>query len=295
VRENRDGILVAANYGEVAAAALDPIEKKPLYHFYPGSFIFSAGSRGCNLRCRFCQNWELAHGDPPARFFEAAELVDLAMEDPRSLGIAFTYNEPLVWYEYLLDCLPLARDKGLKTVLVSNGFIEEEPLKPLLELVDAWNIDLKGFSARYYHKILGGHLKPVLNTLELVAAGPGHLEVTTLLVPGLNDSLAEIEELVTWVAQNLGPDTPLHFSRYFPRYRLDLPPTPAPTMQAAYELGRAQLHYVYLGNINQGRTTDTFCPRCGETVIHRRGYGADTSKLKENRCAFCGERLAIIN
>ncbi|MGB9803090.1 AmmeMemoRadiSam system radical SAM enzyme [Desulfofundulus sp.] len=251
VRKNQQGTLYTLNYGRVSSYGLDPIEKKPLYHFYPGSDIFSLGSVGCNLHCGFCQNWQIAHADPRTVYLSPEEAVAAAKEQVARgypcVGLAYTYNEPFVWYEYVYDTARLARKEGLKNVLVTNGYVNEEPLRRLLPYIDAMNIDVKGFSGEYYREVCAGHLEPVLRTVEF-AHGHCHVELTTLLVPGLNDSEEEIRRLVDWVAA-LSPDIPLHFTRYFPNYKFDLPPTPLETLKRAREIALEKLHYVYLGNV----------------------------------------------
>jgi pyruvate formate lyase activating enzyme len=294
VRKNDKGRLLLTNYGEVGALALDPIEKKPLYHFYPGEKIFSAGAPGCNLDCRFCQNWTLAHAKPQVIYLSPGELINLALEETESLGIAFTYSEPLMWYEYILDCLPLAKEAGLKVVMVSNGYIEPEPLAKILPLIDAWNVDLKGFNEDFYRRLTKGKLAPVLRTLKMIAQSSSHLEITTLLIPGLNDAPEEIEKMAAFIAQEISPDCPLHFSRYFPAYKLDLPPTPEETLLKSWEIARKYLRYVYLGNVSLAGRADTYCPHCGNAVIKRQGYRIDLSGLKGNSCVYCGAKLSLL-
>ncbi|WP_027718451.1 AmmeMemoRadiSam system radical SAM enzyme [Desulfovirgula thermocuniculi] len=295
-RENRGGVLYAANYGRVSSAAMDPIEKKPLYHFHPGTEILSLGTFGCNLACGFCQNWQIAHADPPTRFLAPEAVVAAAMEQIARgvpcVGIAYTYNEPFIWYEYVYDTARLAREKGLKNVLVTNGYVREEPLREILPYIDAMNIDVKGFTAAYYREVCRGSLEPVLRTVEL-AARACHVELTTLLVPGLNDSPEEIRSLAEWVA-SLDPEIPLHFSRYFPHYKFDLPPTPLSTLLRARELAGEKLKYVYVGNAPELDAGDTTCPSCGATLIRRRGYRVQVAGLEGNACRSCGEKIKVV-
>ncbi|AOQ25269.1 hypothetical protein MTAT_22340 [Moorella thermoacetica] len=293
VRENREGRLITRNYGRCSSLALDPIEKKPLYHFYPGSLILSAGTVGCNFSCDFCQNWEIAHQEPETVVISPDDLVRKAREVD-SLGIAYTYSEPLVWFEFVLATAQLARNAGLKNVMVTNGFIRPEPLKELLPWIDAWNIDVKGFSLEFYRKVVKGDYRPVLKTAAAAVDSGSHVEITTLLVTGLNDDSTELEELVKWVATNLGVDTPLHFSRYFPRYRLEAPPTPLETMRRARDMARKHLHYVYLGNVADPEANNTYCPVCGELVIRRTGYHVSLPGLDGRICRSCGSELAIV-
>ncbi len=251
-RTNRDGKIVCSSYGRVTALAVDPVEKKPLRRFYPGSRILSVGSFGCNLRCPFCQNSEISMADSGTRTIElspnqlTAKAAELSQSTLGNLGVAFTYNEPLVGYEYVRDCCALIRRAGMKTVLVTNGFICEEPLRKLLPLVDAMNIDLKGFTQRYY-EWLGGDLETVKRTIE-IAAAQCHVEVTTLIVPGRNDSEEEMRAEASWLA-SVSPEIPLHITRSFPRYRVqEEAPTPLATIDRLCAEARKNLRYVYAGN-----------------------------------------------
>jgi len=248
-RQNQDGVLYTLNYGQLTSWGIDPIEKKPLHRFYPGSWIFSVGTFGCNFHCGFCQNWQIAHRDPPTREVTPEELVEVAVDAKKSgsIGIAYTYSEPMVWYEFVYDTAKRARQEGLKNVLVTNGFVQKEPLMELLPFIDAMNIDVKAFTDEFYRKTCGGRLGPVLRTVEL-AHQSCHVEITTLVVPGMNDSEEEISSLVDWIA-SLDPSIPLHLSRYFPRYKFDLPPTPIDTLKKAKEIALKKLKYVYLGNV----------------------------------------------
>ncbi|MFQ5645351.1 MAG: AmmeMemoRadiSam system radical SAM enzyme [bacterium] len=248
-RVNRQGRLYAENYGQVSSLALDPVEKKPLYHFFPGSSILSIGVSGCNLRCQFCQNWQLSQTPNPSRYISPEKLAALAGEH-NSIGVAFTYSEPLIWYEYIRDCAPLLRRAGLKTVLVSNGFLNEEPFKKILPHIDAFNIDLKSIEGDFYKGWCGGRLEPVLENIRSVDRSDCHLELTNLIIPGLNDSDEQICALVDWVA-GLNPDIPVHFSRYHPDYQCTQPPTPAATMRRALSIAQGKLKYVYLGNMSE--------------------------------------------
>ncbi|HHP51013.1 MAG TPA: AmmeMemoRadiSam system radical SAM enzyme [Moorella mulderi] len=293
VRENQEGRLYTLNYGRITAIAMDPMEKKPLYHFYPGRWILSVGTFGCNFHCQFCQNWQIAHGDPETLYISPEALVDKALE-LESIGIAYTYSEPIVWFEYVLDTAKLAQEAGLKNVMVTNGYINPEPLAELLPFTHAWNIDIKGFNPDFYRRIVGGRLEPVLATAKAVAKAGKHLEITTLLVTGLNDNLEELEQLVLWIRDNLGPDTPLHFSRYFPQYRLHLPPTPLETLYRARDMARRYLNHVYLGNVPDTRANSTYCPRCGSLAIRRTGYDVEPLGLSGGNCRECGTPLAIV-
>lgn len=250
-RRAKDGKVVCENYGRLTAIALDPIEKKPLYHFYPGSKILSVGSYGCNLNCPFCQNCDISMvGGEEIETAQVTcrELVDkaLVLKGRGNIGIAYTYNEPLISYEFVRDCAAIAKEEGLKNVLVSNGYICEEPLKELLPLIDAFNIDLKGFTSEYYRR-LRGDLETVKRSIEL-ASESSHVEVTTLIVPGENDSEEEIEALSAWLAE-IDPEIPLHITRFFPRWRMmDKEPTPVKQVYSLARLARKHLKYVYEGN-----------------------------------------------
>ncbi|NPV91691.1 MAG: AmmeMemoRadiSam system radical SAM enzyme [Firmicutes bacterium] len=295
VRENRDGELITRNYRVVTSYGMDPIEKKPLYHFYPGTEIFSLGTVGCNLHCQFCQNWTIAHGDPQSVDLSpeaAVEIMERESARRPCVGIAYTYSEPTVWYEYVLETAELARGKGFKNVLVTNGYIQEQPLRRLLPLIDAMNIDVKGFVEDFYRKWCKGGLAPVMKTVE-TAAGSCHVELTNLIIPGLNDSREEITALADWI-KSVDPDTPLHLSRYFPNYQLDLPPTPVGTLEMAYDIARERLHYVYLGNVAGSGHSDTVCPSCEQSLIRRRGYQVSLVGLDGRRCSRCGQEIPIV-
>ena len=250
-RQNQNGRVVALNYGKVSSVALDPIEKKPLTRFYPGNFILSVGGFGCNLRCSFCQNHEISQvaATAPGAVTSPETLVKLAVDlsarPPGNLGVAFTYNEPFVNYEFVLDTAKLIRKANLKTILVTNGIINEKPLNELLPYIDAANIDLKAFDADFYRWI-GGNFETVKRTIEL-AAKKLHIEITNLIIPGKNDSETEVEALASWLAK-LSEEIPLHITRYFPRYKLQIPATDPATVFRLTEIARKHLRYVYAGN-----------------------------------------------
>ncbi|MCL4498706.1 MAG: AmmeMemoRadiSam system radical SAM enzyme [Chloroflexi bacterium] len=263
IRQNKGGRLYPLLYGRVASAYLDPIEKKPLYHFHPGSTIFSIGGLGCNLRCPWCQNWNIAQPKDAFPGMAVEEIigqfteelspervVELAREYAGygCVGVAYTYNEPFIWFEYVQAVSRLVREAGLKNVLVTNGYVEEAPLRKLLPLIDAMNIDVKGYSPEFYRRV-AGRLEPVLRTAEISKTAGCHIEITNLMIPTLNDSVEQINALVEWIAERLGPDTPLHFSRYFPSYKLDVEPTPLETLKRAEAVALEKLDHVHVGNI----------------------------------------------
>ena len=250
VRKNVDGQLYSLNYACVASIALDPVEKKPLYHFNPGKLILSVGTFGCNFKCGYCQNWSIAHRNAKTTALEPADLADMALEYVSSgnIGVAYTYNEPSIWYEYVLETARLVRERGLVNVLVTNGFINAEPLETLLPFVDAMNIDVKAFTNSFYEKYCKGTLGDVMKTVER-AAESCHVEITTLVIPGLNDSPDEIGKLAKWLS-SISPDIVLHLSRFFPNYQMtDIPPTSAATLETAKKSALVYLNHVYLGNI----------------------------------------------
>lgn len=249
-RYNDGGRLKALNYGQCTAIALDPIEKKPLYHFHRGRTILSLGSWGCNLSCQFCQNWEISQEEPPAQALTPEQARDLAIRyvPQGNLGLAYTYNEPTVWYEFIHATAPLVHKAGLYNIMVTNGFIEEEPLQELLPLIDAWNIDLKAFGGDFYEELCGGRQEAVCRTIR-EAAARSHVEVTTLIIPGKNDDFQAIEALSAWLA-SLNRDIPLHLTRYFPRYKLQLPPTPVETLVRCARISRTHLSHVHIGNVS---------------------------------------------
>lgn len=291
-RKNIGGTLKAANYAETVSLALDPVEKKPLYHFYPGRDILSIGANGCNFSCNFCQNWEIAQAEANTRHLTPEEAVNLAIKN-NSVGIAYTYSEPLIWYEYLLDTAKIVRSKGLKNVLVSNGYINEEPLKELLPLIDAMNIDVKSMDDNFYRKECRGTLEPVLRSVAL-ASQEVHVEVTNLVIPGLNDTDDNFVRLADWLS-SLNPNIPLHFSAYRPCHKCKAPPTPDSTLLRALEIASKKLNYVYLGNSRLREGSDTVCPNCGQVVIERRGFSIRKKDTIGGRCNSCEEPIPIVD
>ncbi|MEW5946814.1 MAG: AmmeMemoRadiSam system radical SAM enzyme [bacterium] len=291
-RRRRGDRLALENYGRYTSMAMDPIEKKPLYHFHPGREILSIGGKGCNLGCVFCQNWGISHEDPPTRRITPEKLADAA-DAPGNLGVAFTYNEPFIWFEFIRDCAGPLRDRGKKVVLVTNGYVNPEPLDEILPVIDAMNVDLKSFDDAFYRKYCSGRLAPVKRTIRKAAAAGTHVEVTLLLVTGLNDGDENVGRMADWLSE-VDDAIPFHISRFFPAYKLDLPPTPMEKMRRAYEIASEKLKYVYLGNLGDPRYSRTRCPSCGEIVIERTGYSTRVVGLKEGgACAGCGSGVDI--
>lgn len=283
-RRRQDGEIMSLTYGEMAAWHLDPVEKKPLYHFYPGSRIFSAGGFGCNLSCFFCQNHDISQSVRSGQKVTPPELAALALEPP-SIGLCFTYSEPLMWYEMILHTAPLLKQQGGKVALVSNGIIEKQYLDEIIPFLDAVNIDIKGFTDEFYRKHTGGRLEWVLNTVEHLA-GRVHTEITTLIIPTLNDSPDEIKELARWLAGLKSP-VAWHLSRYYPMYQSRIPPTDENDLRRLYDLARQYLPYVYLGNMPGGNTT--YCPQCGLDVIRRER--TVSMQIKNSKCMRCGQEI----
>lgn len=298
VRENQAGLLLTLVYDRVAAANLDPVEKKPLYHFHPGTQTFSFGTPGCNFSCSFCQNASLSQppraGGRIAGHPATPESLLAAALECSAASISYTYSEPTVFFELAQDTARLAHGKGLKNILVSNGFMSRFCLDELAGLVDAANIDLKAFTEEFYRERCGGKLAPVLENLKRIRALGWWLEVTTLLIPGLNDSEGELRDIAGFIAGDLGPDTPWHVSRFHPQYKLqDLPPTPLASLERAAAAGSAAgLRYVYVGNVPGDEHGHTFCPSCGQVVIRRLGFAVTGLEVKDGRCARCGADIA---
>jgi pyruvate formate lyase activating enzyme len=293
VRENTGSEITLTTYGVISGFALDPVEKKPLYHFYPGKYIMSAGSYGCNLKCDFCQNYQISQhaGREGSYKLTPEELVSRSLRYSDNIGIAFTYNEPVIWYEYVVDCARLASAAGLKNVMVTNGYVNSEPLAGLIGVIDAFNVDLKAFGNDFYRKCTGATLKPVMDTIRDIASSGRHLEITTLIIPGMNDSVDSMRQEAEWIATTAGSHVPLHLSRYFPMYKRDDPPTPAETILGLKETASEYLDYVYTGNMSGNDSgSDTVCPGCHSTVIKRHGYHTLPAGLSgEGKCLKCNE------
>lgn len=295
VRENRDGVLHTLSYGRPCALHVDPIEKKPFYHVLPGSASLSLSTVGCNMRCRYCQNWQISQSAPedvdttytdPSYFAGAAR-------DAGAASIAYTYGEPVVFVEYLLDIAAAAREAGIRSVVVTNGYYREEPLHDLCAAVDAVKVDLKSFDDGYYRKICGATLAPVLDSLVRIRASGVWLEIVYLMVPTLNDGAAEMQALAKWVAGELGVDVPIHLSRFLPQYRLsDLPPTPLSSLERGRRICLdAGLRYVYIGNVGRHPSESTVCPFCQRTIVSRSGYRVETIAIDGGLCRYCSRPI----
>ena len=299
VRTNQNGILYSSVYGKLIAKHLDPIEKKPLYHFHPGMQILSIGTIGCNFNCSFCQNHSISQCHPDkirvTDTFSSKEITDYAKNIDGNIGIAYTYNEPIVFYEFLSDTARENHANGLKNVIVSNGYILPKPLKKLLPFIDAFNIDLKAFSNEFYKKHAKGKLNPVLQTLEEIVNSGKHLEVTNLVITDLNSNKNEFEKMVKWIASNLGKNIPLHISRYFPTYKLTNPPTPLELLDQFYEIAKNDLNYVYLGNVNDTFKSSTYCTNCGKLLIRRTAYNTEIIGIEQDKCLYCKSQVSIVS
>lgn len=295
VRENRGGRLQTLVYGNLIARSVDPIEKKPIFHMMPGSLSYSIATVGCNFRCRFCQNADIAQmpGDQGGRIAGEPVAVDAVVSDAVRRGcrsIAYTYTEPTVFFEFALAVARKARSRGLRNVFVTNGYMSAEALDMVLPVLDAANVDLKSFDDGFYRKVCGARLEPVLDTLRAMKAGGVLVEVTTLLVPGRNDGPGELRSLAGFIAGELGVDTPWHISRFHPTYRMtDLPATPVDTLRAARDIGLAcGMRYVYPGNVPGEDAESTDCRHCGARLIHRWGFTIRENRIREGRCPDCG-------
>jgi len=291
-RENIKGRLYTLVYGKPAALQIDPIEKEPSFHMIPGSNIFCTATASCNFRCKFCQNWHLSQ-----RSVEEIPYVDLKPEEVVQKAIqqhcetvSFTYSEPTVFYEYMFDIVKIAKKKGLKTLFHTNGSISTDPLLALLKYMDAVTVDLKAFTEKFYSEVSSSELEPVLHTLRTVKSYGRHLEIVNLMVPTLNDNPKEIREMCIWIKTNLGKDTPIHFNRFFPQYKLtNLTPTPIETLETSYRIAKEEgLEYVYIGNTPGHEMNSTFCPRCKKRIIYRTHFLVSAQEVKNGKCRFCG-------
>lgn len=298
VRRSIRGHLIAETYGRISSEAVDPIEKKPLYHFLPGTLSYSLGSVGCNFSCSHCQNWHISHAG-----FDSVRLKTLSPEEGVKKAIAsgcssisWTYNEPTIWFEYTQDMARLAHQQGLKTVYVTNGYMTEDALTDLAPDLDAWRVDIKAFTEGFYHKICRARLQPVLDTTIRAKELGLHIEIVNLIIPGLNDSPDETGRLVSWVVDYLGPDIPIHFTRFHPDFQMqETVVTPVPTLERAFHIAKEKgLRFPYLGNVPGHEYEQTWCPHCNNLLIGRSGYSVGPVHLQDGLCAHCGEKTGII-
>jgi pyruvate formate lyase activating enzyme len=298
VRTNLNGVLSADTYGSVVSMQFDPIEKKPLYHFHPGKLIFSIGSLGCNFHCACCQNYEISQtgiiGYSRVQKVSISEVIDIARSKKNNIGIAYTYNEPAIAIELMTDYAHAFESAGFKNIAVSNGYINTKPLMDILPVMDAFNIDIKAFDKEVHKTFTGGDLENVLHTITAIASSGKHIELTLLVIPGINDDLHAFGKLVDWISKTLGCEIPLHISRYFPRYKMHTEATSLDTMKNMAELAKKSLHYVYTGNTAELDFQDTICPQCRTIVVKRTGYNAEVSGLDSSGCCLkCGYKIAI--
>ena len=298
VRVNIDGKLIATTYGRPSSAHIDPVEKKPLNHFQPGTAVFSIATAGCNLHCRNCQNWQLSQrgGEEMERIYRAEPeaVVDAALKE-NCHSIAYTYSDPIIFYEYVYDTSVLAHENGVKNIFVTAGYINEKPMRRLCKVIDAANIDLKAFDDGFYRRNCSGSLKPVLDAMVIAREEGAWLEVTNLVIPTLNDDMAIVRKMAHWIRDNLGDETPLHISRFTPHYQMrNLPPTPLETLERVWnEAKDAGLKYVYLGNIFGHESESTYCPNDSTRLIHRVGFSVEEYNLtRDGRCPVCHQEVS---
>ncbi|MEX0986902.1 MAG: AmmeMemoRadiSam system radical SAM enzyme [Bacteroidales bacterium] len=294
VRSYQNGMLISNNYGKLSAIAVDPVEKKPLYHFYPGENILSIGSVGCNMHCTNCQNQNISQcigiSAEQTNSYTQKELAAMIRNKSIQL-LAFTYNEPIVFYEFIYDFATRFQPGGTECVMVTNGYIMQEPLKRLLPYIDAFNVDLKSYSNTFYKKITGATLKPVLQTIETILKSHKLIEITYLVIPGLNDDPKEFRKLAEFLGKIAGRSQVLHLSRYFPGYKMKLPPTPLTILQELREIAREELDFVYIGNTGEEFDTNTYCPGCDKMLISRNYYHTTITGMTGNRCSSCGTEI----
>lgn len=294
-RENRGGTYYTLVHSRVATAHIDPIEKKPLFHFLPGTAAFSIATAGCNVNCKFCQNWEISQVRPEqvrSTYMPPQGLAALAKQY-QCPAIAYTYSEPVIFYEYVTDSADAGHAQGIRSVVISGGYIQQEPLKKWCHEVDAVKIDLKSFSEKFYKEVVNGELKPVLDTLVTIRKQGTWTEIVYLVIPTLNDSDSEFKAAGQWVKSNLGPDVPIHFTRFHPEYLLtNLPDTPVATLERAKAIADAEgLHYVYIGNVPGHPAENTYCPKCRRVIVERQGYTIGEIHVKKGKCGFCGQSI----
>jgi pyruvate formate lyase activating enzyme len=295
-RENRGGTYYTLVYSRLAIAHVDPIEKKPLFHFMPGAMAFSLATAGCNVNCKFCQNWEISQVRPEQvrSKYAPPKAVAQAAQDARCPVLAYTYSEPVVFYEYMMDTAQAGHELGIKSAVVTGGYVQQDPLKKMCANVDAIKVDLKGFTDKYYKEVVNGDLKPVLDALVTIRKAGMWTEIVYLVVPTLNDSDSDFKGVTNWVKVNLGSDVPIHFTRFQPLYLLkNLPPTPLQTLERAKAIGDAEgLHYVYIGNVPGHPAENTYCPKCKKMLVQRVGFTVGAMSIKKGKCPACGQAIA---
>ena len=298
IRENQNNEIVLTSYGRSSGFCVDPIEKKPLNHFLPGTPVFSFGTAGCNLACKFCQNWDISKSREIDTLADAAspEMIAKVAAEYECRSVAFTYNDPVIFHEYSIDVAKACREKDIKTVAVTAGYVNPEPRAEFYQCMDAANVDLKAFTERFYHKITGSHLEPVLDTLKYIKHETDcWLEITNLIIPGENDSEKELTEMCEWVVENLGPDVPMHFSAFHPDFKMmDIPSTPPSTLITARDIAmKAGVRYAYVGNVHNRDADSTWCHKCGELLIERDWYELGKWNLDAKGCCkSCGTKVA---
>lgn len=295
VRENREGKYYSLVYGNPSALHLDPIERNPFFHVLPGTNALSVATAGCNLQCKFCQTWEMSQASPEDLYsYEVSpEMTVKRAKAMMAHSISYTYTEPNIFFEYMIDTCSIARKEGLLNVYQSNGFINPGPLRDLRKVLDAANIDLKGFSETFYQELCGGELKPVLETIKTLKKEKLHLEITNLIIPTKNDEINLVREMCSWIKKEVGGDTPVHFSRFYPLYKLKaLPPTPLSTLETIRSVALSEgLEYVYIAKVPGHEAENTFCPKCKKMIIQRTGFMVGEVNLKDGKCKFCGKPI----
>jgi pyruvate formate lyase activating enzyme len=293
VRKNTGERIELLTYGVISGYSLDPVEKKPLYHFFPGNNILSVGSYGCNMKCDFCQNYHISQNISENLLPDTKpeEILRNSLSAQKNIGIAFTYNEPVIWFEFVKDVALLVKENGLYTVMVTNGYVNPEPLEEYLRFIDAFNVDLKAFNNDFYKNLTGAGLEPVKDSLKMIRKAGRHLEITTLIITGQNDNESEMEQQVKWIADELGKDVPFHLSRYFPMFKRTDPTTPHNTLMRLYDIAREHLNYVYLGNTMSGSGQDTRCAKCNALITGRSGYYIQHQNVIDGNCTKCGTKI----
>ncbi|MEM2943496.1 MAG: AmmeMemoRadiSam system radical SAM enzyme [Methanomassiliicoccales archaeon] len=298
VRRNVDGKLVSLIYGRASSIHVDPIEKKPFFHFKPGDRVLSLGSVGCTFRCLHCQNFTISQAEVdkfPLEYINPQDVTTMC-QNTEAKGISWTYNEPIIWHEFACDASKIAKENGYYSLYVTNGYIQEEPLREISKYIDGMNIDIKGFTEEFYRKICKARLEPVLEATQIAVGLGMHVELTYLIIPNRNDTEEEIRRFVIWVRDSLGESIPVHFTRFHPDYMMtDVPSTPLKTLEMALKIGKEEgLRFVYVGNVPHHEGENTYCPKCGNLAIERVGFEVVHIDVKEGKCRKCGESLNII-